>query len=127
GRQFSFRCDAPCLFNIDDSPAFAESEILADLHACERNFSLNALLKCDGVNALRFTQPASVPVIKQEVPLVPDSVFILKLDTADHREVNIVIAPPGSKLNRRTIWLEVGHHAEVFDIEVLANQCGPAV
>jgi predicted nucleic acid-binding Zn ribbon protein len=78
--------------------------------------------EADHVFAVGIRQPAAAHVVEQHMPLVPDTRRIAQLDAADHREMHALVAALGAELDRRGIFEQVGHAAEVFQVAAMAHQ-----
>ena len=76
----------------------------------------------DRVIAQRFAQPAAALVFKQQIPFVPQALAVAQLNPAGYGEPSFTVDPFGSQPDRRRVGQQLRHDAEVFQVQIMADQ-----
>src|SRR6476646_9317221 len=76
---------------------------------------------------MRIGEPGARAVVHGDVPLVPAALVVLVQNTSNDDERFVAINAFRVELNRRTVRREIGHLADLFEIDVGAHQYAFAV
>ena len=128
-RQLALAADTAGVLDIGDleHPALERHRV----SGAQPGQGWQRLGRCDvegqRVLAEGFAQPATTLVVEQQVPLIPQTLAVAQLDAPDHGKAALAVNARGAKLDRRRIRQQLGHPADVFQIQIVADQGAPAI
>jgi len=128
-RQLPLAGDAGRRFKIGHRPGLAgQLQALPGAQALEWGKRLlNGLHRCEHILTASLRQPSGMLICKKQIPLIPEALTVTQLNSPNQGKRHIAIAPFAPQLQRRSIFGQGRHLADILDRRILTQQGALAV